>query len=320
MTYEKIVIVTRQTRLDGLVQRFNTKSQARFYIEQSELHAGKTAQQASESFDMYVREHIVYQQALNDLTHALRPILKLHVIERAYLPNYLFTPQDLVVTIGIDGLVVNTAKYLTGQPVIAVNPDSTHIDGVLLPFTVPDAPDAVQAALAGSCAITPITMALAQLNNGQSLLAFNDLFIGVNNHTSARYDLHWGGRSESHSSSGIIVSTGAGSTGWLSSMFNMANGIHQALQPDHAPIAAPSLPWDTDQLMFVVREPFVSKTSQAGVVCGTITPDTPLILDSRMPQNGVIFSDGVDADFLSFNAGTQLTVSLADRKTNLVTG
>ena len=129
--YEKIVLVTRKTRLEGLVERFNTRSQARFYIE----HAGG-------DFDFYQREHDTYYASVDRLRSRLQGLLKLHVIERSFLPNYLFTRADLVVTIGIDGLVVNTAKYLEGQPLLAVNPDPAHIDGVLLPFNVENAGDA----------------------------------------------------------------------------------------------------------------------------------------------------------------------------------
>ena len=32
---EKIVLVTRKTRLEGLIERFNTRAQAKFYIEHS---------------------------------------------------------------------------------------------------------------------------------------------------------------------------------------------------------------------------------------------------------------------------------------------
>jgi hypothetical protein len=37
-----------------------------------------------------------------------------------------------------------------------------------------------------------------------------------------------------------------------------------------------------------------------------------------MPENGVIFSDGIEADFLDFNAGTQATITLADKRGHLV--
>ncbi len=305
--YEKIILVTRKTRLEGLIERFNTKAQAQFYIE----HSGG-------DFAMYQQEHDVYYTAVAELQRSLQGLLKLQRIEREFLPNFIFSDTDLVVTIGIDGLVVNTAKYLTGQPLVAVNPDPAHIDGILLPFAVPQAAAAVRRTLQATAVITPITMAEASLNDGQHLLAFNDLFIGRQDHVSARYRIEAGdGRSEQHSSSGIIISTGAGATGWLSSLFNMANGMMAQFGGGNS-LQPPPMNWETDQLLYIVREPFVSKTSAAGIVCGAITPEAPLRLESAMPEGGVIFSDGVIADYLAFNAGTIATIGLAKQKTRLV--
>lgn len=309
MDYEKIILVTRKTRLEGLIERFNTRGQAKFYIE----HSGG-------DFAFYEREHETYYAALNDLKKGLAGLVKLQEIERGFLPNFLFDDSNIVVTIGIDGLVVNTAKYLNGQPVVAVNPDPAHIDGILLPFNVSNAPLAVQKILKGESHSRLITMAEAKLNDGQSLLAFNDLFIGVRTHISARYLIQANGKEEHHSSSGILVSTGAGATGWLSSMFNMANGMLSEFANAEPKIQKPQLMWDTDKLIFVVREPFISKTSGAQIVCGAITAASPLILKSEMPEGGVIFSDGVEADFLAFNAGMIATIGVAERKTNLVVG
>lgn len=309
MDFEKIVVVTRKTRLEGLIERFNTKAQARFYIE----HSGG-------DFDFYEREHATYYAAVAELRRGLQGLAKLQLIERGFLPNFLFAAEDLVVTIGIDGLVVNTAKYLDGQPLVAVNPDPSHIDGVLLPYAVPEAPTAVRQVLKGDFDVRPISMAQASLNDGQKLLAFNDLFIGRHDHVSAHYRICVNGSQEQHSSSGIIVSTGAGATGWLSSLFNMANGMmaHFGGETEQH-LGRPDLSWEMERLIFVVREPFVSKTSAADIVCGSITPELPLILESTMPEGGVIFSDGVSADYLAFNAGAIATISLARQKTNLVT-
>lgn len=160
-------------------------------------------------------------------------------------------------------------------------------------------------------------MAQASLNDGQTLLAFNDLFIGARSHVSARYGLRHAGRSERHSSSGVIVSTGAGMTGWLSSLFNMTNGL-LAYAGQQAGVVAPALAWHDERLLFVVREPFASKSSQAALVCGAVTPDQPLQIESHMPEGGVIFSDGVETDFLAFNSGAIATITLAARKTLLV--
>ena len=305
--FEKIVVVTRKTRLEELIARFNTREQARFYIE----HAGS-------DFTFYQAEHDAYKRAVDALIAQVSPLARAQVIDRAFLPNFIFTEQDLVVAIGQDGLVVNTAKYLDGQPIIAINPDPARIDGVLLPYRVQNAQSVIAEALQGRMTVRRITMAEAALNDGQRMLAFNDLFIGVRTHTSARYRLTFGAQSEPQSSSGIIVSTGAGSTGWLSSMFNMAFGIARLLEGQTRPITPLRLDWEDERLAFIVREPFVSKTSRADIVAGLITPETELVLESHTPENGVIFSDGVEADYVSFNSGAIARVRVAGKKTNLV--
>lgn len=45
----------------------------------------------------------------------------------------------------------------------------------------------------------------------------------------------------------------------------------------------------------------------------------PLILVSHMPENGTIFSDGIESDFLQFNSGTEEEIGLAEKKGHLVT-
>ena len=59
-------------------------------------------------------------------------------------------------------------------------------------------------------------------------MAVNDLFIGPKTHTSARYFIRCGKAGEAHSSSGVIVSTGMGATGWLKSLLTGAGAIANA--------------------------------------------------------------------------------------------
>lgn len=72
--------------------------------------------------------------------------------------------------------------------------------------------------------------------------------------------------------------------------------------------------WDAEQLTFAVREPFQSKASQADLTFGRVTREQPLKLRSKMPDNGVIFSDGIEMDFLRFTAGVEATVTVAQAK------
>ena len=210
--YRKVVLVTRKTRLQELVERFNTLSQARFYIE----HAGG-------AFAEYQHEDDAYHSALDALRTSLEFGLPVLLVDRALVPTFRFEAEDLVVTLGQDGLVANTAKYVGGQPIVAVNPDPARFDGILLPFLPGQARRAVSEVMEGRARVHEITLAEVVLNDGQRLLAFNDLFLGARSHISALYRIACGGASEVQSSSGVLVSTGAGSTGWLSSMFNMAS-------------------------------------------------------------------------------------------------
>ncbi|MGD8349366.1 MAG: sugar kinase, partial [Gammaproteobacteria bacterium] len=300
-SYEKVVIVTRKTELEELTARFNSVPQARFYLE----HAGQ-------DFSSIAEAHQRYHELLEAIRESIPGRLKNQVIERGFLPQFRFGDADLVVTIGPDGLVVNTAKYLDGQPILPVNPDPAHIDGILLPFDASNFTRAFERSLDRAMPIKSVTMAESTLNDGQSLLGFNDLFIGARSHVSARYDIALDDRQEFQSSSGIIVSTGAGSTGWLQSVYSGASSIVRALG-GHViePAEGGRLPWDTDHLVYAVREPFPSKITGTEITFGVIDRNHPLTITSRMTDNGVIFSDGIEADFLAFNSGATATIGIA---------
>src|SRR5690349_21426683 len=102
MPVDRIVIVTKKTALDELVERYNSRAQARFYLDAL----------APGGFDEYEAAHERYTAAVAAVQRSLPGGLKQHRIERGFLPNYVFGAGDLVVTVGPDGLVVNTAKYL----------------------------------------------------------------------------------------------------------------------------------------------------------------------------------------------------------------
>lgn len=307
-TDNKIILVTRRTRLNELVARFNTVKQAQFYIEHQ--HA---------DFSDYQSEHADYQTAITAVSQALQHLGRVQIVDRAFLPNFVFAPQDTVVVLGQDGLVANTLKYLNGQPVIGVNPDPRRWDGVLLPFQVKEVGKIVAEVFAKRRPLKTVTMAQATLNNGQCLYAVNDLFIGPKSHLSARYQIQSGHVCEQHSSSGIIVSTGLGSTGWFKSLVEGATRMAAALSGQNITHHYPrTVPWDADYLYFTVREPFPSTTSKTTLVFGRVTAYQPLELVSAMPEYGVIFSDGIESDFVEFNSGTHATISVADKQGYLV--
>jgi len=312
-TENKIVLVTRETRLEELKARFNTVSQARFYVEQ-----------LGGNFSDYEQEDVAYQAAIKHAQQVIGQFGRLQVVHRRFLPNFLFGKDDVVVAVGQDGLVANTLKYLDGQSLIGVNPEPARYDGLLLPFQVEDLATILPELLRRQRPLKSVTMAKASLNNGQTIYAVNDLFIGPKSHGSARYTIKLGDRQERHSSSGVIVSTGLGSTGWFTSLITGANAVSEAFgsQMDGRKtpkvIFAPRFEWDAKHLFFTVREPFPSKTSTATLVFGRVTSRQPLEISSLMPERGVIFSDGIEDDFLEFNSGTQAEIKIAEKTGQLV--
>ena len=207
--------------------------------------------------------------------------------------------------------------YVNGIPIVAVNPDIERYDGLLLPFNTDNFIVGVEGVIEGNCNLRTAMLAEARLNDGQRLLAFNDLFIGASSHVSARYRISYNRKTEEQSSSGIIVSTKAGTTGWLSSIFNMTNGVQNFMEKSDTKRKRAVL--NESQLMFVVREPFQSKMTQKGLTAGVLAGQIKLTVESFMPTNGVIFSDGIETDFLNFNSGSIVTVGTAKEKAKLVT-
>jgi NAD kinase len=311
--FEKIVVVTQKTALEELVERYNTREQARFYLE----HMGIP-------FADYQAAHDQYHASLALLKSYLPPKMRTQFIERGFLPNFLFDPYDLVVTLGRDGLVINTAKYLEGQPLVAFNPDPKRIDGVLIPFPVSMAPQVLHQVLDFAHQVRRVTLAKVTLNDGQHLYAVNDLFIGQRTQLSAYYRIRLRERQENHCSCGIIISTGAGSTGWLRAVLAGASGVMQNLLPDEpsdlCEQVRDSYAFDAtaERLVFVVREPFVTRVTAANITYGKIGPGETLEVISQMPQQGVIFSDGIESDFLQFNSGAIASVAIAEKKVSLV--
>jgi len=305
MKVEYAIIVKNKTRLESLIERFNTKAQAKFYIER-----------LGGSFEDYELEHETFLHSLTSLQTQLSKVIKHKTVERSFVSSFIFSEKNLIVVIGQDGLVANTAKYSRGIPIVAVNPDKKRFDGVLLPFDTINFIEGVENVISNQFQSKTMRFAEAKLNDGQRLLAFNDLFIGASTHISARYKINFNNKQEEHSSSGLIVSTPAGSTGWLSSVFNMAYGVTGMFEKNLKP-KKPKL--KESELLFAVREPFQSIKTQIRITAGLIRNQQNLVIESLMPTSGVIFSDGIESDFLRFNSGSIATIGIAKETARIVT-
>ncbi len=295
-TAPRAVVVTRETDYEALLARHATREQARFFLESR----GQTLEAAEARHDRL-------QSALQQVRAAIPLDWRRSLIRRGDLDRFLFGPEDIVVAVGQDGLVANLAKYLDGQPVLGINPEPEVNPGVLVPLLPAVAGELLLPAAEGAADLEPRTMAEARLDDGQSLLALNEIFVGHRSHQSARYQLAGDGQVEEQSSSGIIVATGTGATGWARSIME-SRRISLELDP-----VAP-------ELGFFVREPWPSATTGTTLSAGRLNEGAALGVLSHMQSGGVVFADGIEADRLSFDWGRRLEVRVAERRLNLVRG
>lgn len=101
-----------------------------------------------------------------------------------------------------------------------------------------------------------------------------------------------------------------------SSIFTMASGVAALTGGKGGPPI--TLGWEDEKLVWVVREPYVSKHSTARQTAGALSSGGVLRLESLMPSGGGVFSDGMEADSLQFNSGATVEVRPAEQRAQLV--
>ncbi len=291
----RVVIVTRPTDFESLLARHGTREQARFFLKTRGL-----------SIDEVETRHRRFEGAVQELVQSIPTAWRRIRVGRADLAQFVFEPEDLVAAVGQDGLVANVAKYLSGQLVIGLNPDPGFYQGVLVSHRPDLAGSLLAAAAGGRCHVQTRTMVEAVMDDGQRLLALNEIFIGHSSHQSARYLLRQGERHERHSSSGLIVSTGTGSTGW-------ALSVHRQL---HSSLHLPTP--EERSLAFFVREPWPSISTGTSLSSGLLNEGEGLELVSEMAEGGTLFGDGIEQDRVHLAWGMGVQVRVAPERLRMV--
>lgn len=293
----RVVLVTRPTHYDLLLARHATREQARFFLEARGQAIGPLEEQ-----------HARFEAARRHVVGSVPTAWRSARVSRDELDRFLFEPTDIVVALGQDGLVANVAKYLDGQVVIGLDPEPGANRGVLVRFSPEDVGELLAEAASPGAVVEERTLVECRLDDGQRLLALNELFIGHVSHQTARYRLEAGGATERQMSSGMIVSTGTGATGWASSI---VRGLRES----------PRLPEPGEQaLAFLVREAFASPVSGVELTAGEVEGADSLRVTSEMDTGGVVFGDGIEADRVEFGYGMRAEVRVAGERLRMLAG
>jgi NAD kinase len=291
----RVVVLSRPSEYEELVRRHATRAQLAFFLERR-----------GQSLAELDQRHEALAGALTAVQAAIPGPWRRARLSRPDLPRFLFEPDDLVVAVGPDGLVANAGKYLSGQWLIGVNPEPARNEGVLVRHRLRDVAELLHEAERRRARVEERTLVEVALDDGQRLCALNEVFLGHRTHQSARYALTLGALSVRHSSSGVIVSTGTGATGWARSIAGeRASG--------------PALPAPTERaLAFFAREVFPSRHSSTELACGRVAAGEQLELVSEMEEGGVVFGDGLEDDRLQLGWGVRASVRVAEQRLRLV--
>ncbi len=300
----RAVVILRPTEYELLLDRHGTHRQVTFFLDQRDR-----------DIDEVLTHHREQQDALQAIASAIPVDWRRARVLRSDLDRWLFAPEDLIIAVGQDGLVANVGKYLTGQPVLGVNPSGSANAGVLVPHDPAGATELLRSLADGDIdgpADLPMSeRAMVQVvtDSGLHLRAVNEIFVGQRSHQSARYTLTVSGRemdrSEFQSSSGLLIATGTGSTGWSRSLWTERHCGW--------PLPGP----ESTELTWFVREAWPSRSTGTSLVEGVLE-DGGTIRIAASSDSLVAFGDGIEHDRIELSWGQEATVGLADQRLRLI--
>jgi hypothetical protein len=291
----RAVVVHRRTELAELLARQGTRGQAAFFLrvrgrDLHEVDARDLAQQA----------------ALSAVAAAIPVDWRRGAVERAELDRFMFAPEDVVLVVGQDGLVANVAKHLDAQPVVGFNPDPARNPGVLVPHPVAQCAALLAGLTQGRARIQERVMVEAAADDGQCLVALNEIYVGHPSHQTARYRIILpDGTAERQASSGVVTSSGTGATGWCRSIWQERASTLRLPDP-----AEPALAW-------FVREAWPSPASGTSATQGLLEDGAELGLIAET-EGLVVFGDGMEDDRITLAWGQRVGLRVARHTLRLV--
>ena len=275
-----VVVVAKRSMYERVIQ------------EQRDPKAISLLQRRDVSVARWRKAHTAHQLTLKRVLSTLRALGAKVTVLRS--PGVVFDASDasLVVTVGGDGTLLAASHHVGSTPILGVNSSPEHSVGFFCTAHLGNLEPTLGRALAGTLPKVMLTRMQVSVNGRiVSRRVLNEaLFCHAIPAATSRYIVSFGGTSEEQRSSGVWVSTAAGSTGAARS----AGGR--------------LLPFSSPKLQLVVREPYLE--------CRHGTRPAALRLDKLVfepPESLTLLSKMEDARLYLDGPFRQIPVGLGDR-------
>lgn len=281
MQLKKVLLSTKKTALEYFKEQSDTFERELPPAEVEELR----------------KNHAEHYASLNKIREVLA---KYNIqFDRTYMPysEYEdFKGKDLIISIGGDGTVLNTSHYMLDETPVLTIKSTEGSTGALCEISANNFENALKKILNGDFKIEKWTRAEGRFGK-RKVFALNEIYVGTRFSPSmARYELMRKDKSELQMSSGVVITTGTGSTGWYSNI----------------PVIGKAFSKDAKELHFCVREP--KAAANYTMLQGALLPGEVLTVKSKMNVDGCISFDGdVGKRMYPFKIGDVLEVQISGK-------
>ena len=223
-------------------------------------------------------------------------------VNREKLNKNLFQNKDLIIAAGGDGTFLRASQFIFDKtPILGVNSDPRYKEGFFMTTVKKNFEEKFNRILNENYTIKKLRRLEAYIgNNKVSELALNEFYVASEKqHHTARYFLNVRGKKERQKSSGILVSTAAGSNAWIKS----AGGK--------------ILPLNVNKFEYLVREPYCGKiTMKCSLVNGILNKNEKIEIVFESSK-GVLIADSLSKEH-KFQEGQKVIVKMSNKPIYLV--
>lgn len=219
---------------------------------------------------------------------------------RVHLTSKMCRNRDLIIAIGGDGTFLRAAHHIGSTPVLAVSSDIRYNEAFYAQATPANFVRKFKMLLKGKFKIRKLPRLQVKLNGSYlQLMAINEVFVGSRHpyHTS-RYWITIHGKKEFQKSSGVLITTRTGSTGWAKSAYKKSLNIQK------------------NGFGYVVREPYIGRLTKSKLLGGTL-PRKDVVKITSSLHEGIVVIDSSEKVH-KFTNGDKLEVKISKQPLNYV--